>query len=1261
MKSHIFSILVSGICSVIFFFMPSPVNARDAEQFASGPDLIPRPLSSVQGTGTFRLDSEVIVYPDENHGNPAARYLVQSLRREAGIGLRTGILPEAMSAAGEMPGNAIILKISGIGSPESYGLEISEKNVLITGADNRGLANGIATFRQLVLLADDQSASRDSRDRDSKDRDSRDRAKADSGDTVLLPCCTISDAPEYGWRGVMLDVARHFFTVQEVKELLDLMALYKLNKFHWHLTDDQGWRIEIRKYPLLTEKGAWRHFDKNDRQCMALAEKEQIRDFEIPQDRLRIEAGDTLYGGYYTQEEIRGIVRYAAERGIDIIPEIDVPGHSLAAISNYPWLACDEDLSWGKLFSCPMCPGKDEVLEFCRNVYSEIFELFPYEYVHVGGDEVDMSNWTSCPDCQKRISDEGLDSPAALQSWFIGEMEDFFTANGRKLIGWDEIIGGGLSGTSTVMWWQGWTPGPVVEAAAAGTEIIACPNAVFYLSYPEDSKSLGNIYDYDRTMAELFGGGMDSVKGFQANVWSEQVPSRGRMLYKFFPGLLAVSELCWSSPEVRSMTDFEARLQEHYGILDSLGVGYRMPDIGGFCDINAFVDTAFLEVTDIGTGVRVFYTTDGSIPDMTSEEYTAPVAVTSDTDFTLRLFGRDGRQGEIYRTQFVRQDWAEAVPEDSAGGFLADGLNAVWYDYPGESCREIESAPYRGTYRVADISIPEGVGGNIGLVLSGYVNVPEDGIYTFRLLSDDGSLLYLDGDLAIDNDGGHTPIEITAQKALRKGLHEITVKYFDHNGGLLGMSVYSPDGAELPSEGLYYSVADPESLPRPSASQLAWHDAEMGVIFHYDLHVFDGEKYSQGSNRINPVEDYNIFFPEHLDTDQWIRSAKAAGAKFALLTATHETGFGLWQSDVNPYCMKALKWKNGKGDIVRDFVRSCRKYGLKPGLYVGIRWNSLLGIHNFKAEGDGEFAAGRQQWYRRYCERMVTELCTKYGDLFMIWFDGGADDPEGLGPDVEPIVAESQPECLFYHNVNRADVRWGGSETGTVGYPCWSSFPYPFSHNKSNESADAHNELLAHGDPDGKYWVPAMADTPLRGWNGRHEWFWEPGDEGSVYPLDELMDIYERSAGRNATLIVGLTPDADGLLPQTDAERLEEWGREIERRYGSPLAGTCGKGRETVLSLSSGSHGKVSRNGSGSPAAVNCCILSEDVGGGERVRSWHIEARTGEECRTICRGTSIGHKRIVRFDPVPADELILVIDNCVAEPLISGFSAHYIN
>ena len=215
----------------------------------------------------------------------------------------------------------------------------------------------------------------------------------------------------------------------------------------------------------------------------------------------------------------------------------------------------------------------------------------------------------------------------------------------------------------------------------------------------------------------------------------------------------------------------------------------------------------------------------------------------------------------------------------------------------------------------------------------------------------------------------------------------------------------------------------------------------MGVVFHYDLHVFDGKIYNQENNRVKPVEDYNIFNPVRLDTDQWLAAAKAAGAKFAILTATHETGFGLWQSDANPYCLKAVKWRDGKGDIVHDFVTSCRKYGIQPGIYIGIRWNSLLGIHNFKAEGEGEFARNRQAWYKRLCEKMVTELCSRYGELFMIWFDGGADDPNGLGPDVEPIVSKYQPGCLFYHNVNRADLRWGGSESGTVGYPCWASFP----------------------------------------------------------------------------------------------------------------------------------------------------------------------------------------------------------------------------
>lgn len=435
-----------------------------------------------------------------------------------------------------------------------------------------------------------------------------------------------------------------------------------------------------------------------------------------------------------------------------------------------------------------------------------------------------------------------------------------------------------------------------------------------------------------------------------------------------------------------------------------------------------------------------------------------------------------------------------------------------------------------------------------------------------------------------------------------------------------------------------------ESVVRPQPHQLKWHQAEMGAVFHYDLHVFDGIRYGQGNNRVNPIEDYNIFNPTQLDTDQWVLAAKAAGCKFAVLTATHETGFGLWQSDVNPYCLKAVKWRDGKGDIVRDFVNSCRKYDIQPGIYIGIRWNSLLGIHNFKAEGEGEFAANRQAWYRRLCEKMVEEICTRYGDLYMIWFDGGADDPAGDGPDVEPIVSKHQPECLFYHNVNRADFRWGGSETGTVGYPCWSTFPTPHSHNKNVESQAHHLKLLKHGDQNGNCWVPAMADSPLRGANGRHEWFWEPEDENNLCSLADLMNMYEKSVGRNATLIIGLTPDPSGLLPVGDEKRLQEWGEEINRRYSTPLAKGNGNKKTITIQLDK-------------DKPVNAYIIQENIAQGERIRQYKIEAKTNGKWKTVDQGESVGHKRIGKFDPVNATALRLTVLQEIATPDIINFSA----
>lgn len=433
------------------------------------------------------------------------------------------------------------------------------------------------------------------------------------------------------------------------------------------------------------------------------------------------------------------------------------------------------------------------------------------------------------------------------------------------------------------------------------------------------------------------------------------------------------------------------------------------------------------------------------------------------------------------------------------------------------------------------------------------------------------------------------------------------------------------------------------SVTLPHQRQLKWHEAEMGAVFHYDLHVFDGIRYGQGNNRINPIEDYNIFNPQQLDTDQWVLAAKQAGCKFAILTATHETGFGLWQSDVNPYCLKAVKWRNGKGDVVRDFVNSCRKHGIQPGIYVGIRWNSLLGIHNFRVEGEGDFAKNRQLWYKHLCEKMVEELCTRYGELFMIWFDGGADNPTGMGPDVEPIVNKYQPNCLFYHNVNRADLRWGGSETGTVGYPCWSTFPTPYSHNRHVEQQEAHLALLKHGDPDGKYWVPAMADAPLRGANGRHEWFWEPDDEANLCSVAQLMEMYEKSVGRNATLILGLTPNPSGLLPKEDVDTLRAWGSALHSRYGEPLKSTCGDGRKFTLRLAQKSQ-------------VSHCIIQEDIAQGERIRAYRIEALVNGKWQIVASGQSVGHKRIETFTPVQASAVRLVVTQAVANPQVVAFS-----
>ena len=514
----IFLLLLVSLCAMV-------------EALAQPNALIPTPATAVWGDDIYALPKSVTISIEDDALQPAADYLAQLLRTATGYKVPVK----------RRPGD-IQLYLTDEGREGSYALRVKANGITILGKGYQGVVNGITTLRQL-LPADIE------------------KREVQTGHRWLLPQCTIADEPRFAWRGMHLDCSRHFFSAGEVKELLDVLAMYKINKFHWHLTDDQGWRVEIKKYPLLTQQGGWRTLNDQDSICVRLAQEENLPDMLLPADKLRTNAqGETLYGGFYTQDDIREIVAYAAQRGIDIVPEIDVPGHSLCAISNYEGLSCFPQTGWGEIFSTPLCPGKDRTLEFVKDIYTEIFQLFPYEYVMLGGDEVDQSNWQRCPDCQRRMADHGLTDTHQLQAWFVQQMEEFFRQHGRRMIGWDEILNGHLSETATVMWWRGWKPTTLKEATSRGNQVICTPNNEFYLDYNDDNGSrLQSIYHFEPQPAQLTASEQERVLGVQGNLWTEWVPTRERLYHQAFPRMMAVAELGWNTNE-RDWQKFQRRI-----------------------------------------------------------------------------------------------------------------------------------------------------------------------------------------------------------------------------------------------------------------------------------------------------------------------------------------------------------------------------------------------------------------------------------------------------------------------------------------------------------------------------------------------------------------------------------------------------------------------------------------------------------------------------------------------------------------------------
>ena len=734
------------------------------------PSFIPQPENIAWMDGTFLINKKTTVSAESATLRPAADYLSGIIAKQ------TGVTPRMKKRGG-----TIRLALADNIAAGGYMLTITPKLLTITGGDYQGVVSGISTLRQMIATA-----------------------------SPTVPCCKILDQPRFSWRGMELDCSRHFFTKEEVEELLDVLALYKVNKLHWHLTDDQGWRIEIKKYPLLTERGAWRIPNNQDSVCVRNAQQQDNPDLQLPKKNFN-SRGE--YGGFYTQDDIREIVAYARQRGIDIVPEIDIPGHSLCAIDNYEGLSCTERTGWGQFFTTPLCPGKDRVLEFCKDVYREVFDLFPYHYVHIGGDEVDMSHWRRCPDCQRRMREHGLKTEDELQAWFIHEMEHFFNENGRDMIGWDEIIAGGLSATSTVMWWRSWNKDAIQQAVRHGNRVICTPNSQFYLDYDPASLDLSDIYNFNAQPGDITPEQQKLVIGVQGNLWTEWVPTRERMFYMAFPRMLAVAELGWTMPKNKDFDDFQRRLLPHYELLQQLGVTYRRPDLKGFFSSNVFTDEATVDVTCHDPSAVIRYTTDGSIPQATSTRYTGPFTISEDTEFAFRTFAPDGHKGQTVRCSYRKESLAPATapeallssPESGTGDSAAvetssktvggtPGLCCEWYDYRGPRCADIDQAPLLATLTAPEVCIPDSCHGNIGLIISGFIEVPADGVYTFSLLSDDGSYLMLDGKMVVDNDGEHSPNLLVGQHAMRRGLHPLLVRYFDHNGGLLQMRVFDQQG-----------------------------------------------------------------------------------------------------------------------------------------------------------------------------------------------------------------------------------------------------------------------------------------------------------------------------------------------------------------------------------------------------------------------------------------------------------------------------------
>lgn len=655
MKKHLF---VLGVC-----LLSLTIISCKQQNAPNTYSVIPYPNSLVPEEGTFAFNkkTKIICTPSlDSASQEVVRNFSALLNNTAG--LKTEYIVE--DEKGEE--NIVFFDLDTSIADEGYSLDIDPSKIIIKASSAAGFYYAVQSLKQMLPIAVYEDK------------------KSDSAQKWEVPCVHIDDAPRFSYRGMHLDVARHFFSVDEVKRYIDLLAMHKLNVFHWHLTDDQGWRIEIKKYPKLTEIGSIRkqtmvgkNFDRYD---------------------------NTPYGGYYTQDQIRDIVNYAKERFITIIPEVDLPGHMVAALASYPSLGCtggpyEVQGMWG-VHPDVLCAGKEETYEFVTDVLSEVIELFPSRYIHIGGDECPKDRWEKCPLCQARIRKLGLKTnkehtaEERLQSYFMTRVEEFLNENDRQIIGWDEILEGGAAPNATVMSWRGTDGG--VQAAKLRHNVVMTPNTYLYFDYyqSEDTQTeplaigsyvpLERVYDFEPVPDTLDNDSKKYILGAQANLWTEYISDFKQVEYMLLPRLDALSEVQWTRPENKNWVSFLDRLQHNIQVYDLKGYNYGKHIFGINPEYRIIPEKHCIEVTLRTQGdAPVYYTLDGTVPTEKSTRYAQPIELTDDADLKA-IVVRPGMKTNMFEKEYVfnkataRKITLNSAPNDrytfKGGQTLVDGM-----------------------------------------------------------------------------------------------------------------------------------------------------------------------------------------------------------------------------------------------------------------------------------------------------------------------------------------------------------------------------------------------------------------------------------------------------------------------------------------------------------------------------------------------------------------------------------------------------------